>query len=215
MASTWRVAFAAAAGLGLAACAERAPQPAIEEARAVPVAELAPELAAAQIGCVPSERMPVAGRASPYDSTRITVGDRTAQICYGRPSMRGRQIFGGLVPLGRLWRTGANEPTILHIPFAATVAGVAVEPGSYSIYTEPGESEWVIIVNRSTSQWGHENSYTPEVAAQEVGRGTAAVERLDAPIETFTIRAEPAGSNEAHVILEWERTRVRFPITAR
>jgi hypothetical protein len=171
--------------------------------------------AEAQLGCVPQTRMPVAGRASPYDSVNFTVAEKAAQICYGRPYTKGRAIFGGHLPYGELWRTGANEPTILHIPFAASVAGINVEPGSYSIYTIPGETSWTVIVNRSTDQWGHESRYTPEVEAQEVGRGTVTPEALETAVEQFTITAEPQAGNETHVILDWEMTRVRIPIVAR
>jgi hypothetical protein len=161
--------------------------------------------------CEPSPRMPVEGRASPYDSATIQVSGQPLRVCYGRPAARGREIFGGLVPYGRLWRTGANEPTILHVPFTAEIAGLRVDPGSYSLYTEPGETNWTIIINRSTSQWGHESSYTPEIQAQEVGRGTAPTQRLDQHIEQFTIRGEPTAGG-ADLPLEWERTRVRIPV---
>jgi hypothetical protein len=163
--------------------------------------------------CQPSARMPVEGRPSPYDSATIQVGGQQLRVCYGRPRAQGREIYGGLVPYDRLWRTGANEPTIVHIPFAAEIAGVRVEPGSYSLYTEPGQAQWTIIVNRSTSQWGHEGSYTEEVRAQEVGRGTATTERLDQHVEQFTIRGEPTAAG-ADMILEWERERVRMPVRA-
>jgi hypothetical protein len=152
-------------------------------------------------------------RRSPFDSTRIVVGDRIAQVCYGRPSARGRVIFGDLVPYDQLWRTGANEPTILHLPFAAEIAGVRVAPGSYSLYTVPGTETWTVIVNRSITQWGHESRYTAEVEAQEVGRAQVAAERLDPQVETFTIRSEPTDAG-ADLVLEWERTRVRIPIRA-
>jgi hypothetical protein len=168
-----------------------------------------------QIGCVPQTRMPVAGRASPYDSVNVTVDGKAAQICYGRPYTKGRAIFGELLKYGELWRTGANEPTILHIPFAASVAGVNVAPGSYSIYTIPGETSWTVIVNRSTDQWGHESRYTADVEAQDVGRGTVQREILEAPVEQFTISAEPQDAGGTHLILDWEKTRVRIPITAR
>ncbi|CAN5905411.1 hypothetical protein BH23GEM7_BH23GEM7_01360 [soil metagenome] len=170
----------------------------------------------AALACTPSERMPVEGRTSPYDSTMVTVGGAQAKVCYGRPAARGRTMLGGeAVPYGQLWRTGANEPTIIHLPFAAEIAGVRVEPGSYSLYTMPGEQEWTVILNRSTSQWGHESQYTDQVRAQEVGRGTVRSERTDSPVETFTIRAEPGGQNQAHMILEWENTRVRIPVVRR
>jgi hypothetical protein len=72
--------------------------------------------------CQPSPRMPLEGRASPTTRPSSRWAEQ-ALICYGRPSARGREIFGGLVPHGRLWRTGANEPTILHLPFTAEIAG--------------------------------------------------------------------------------------------
>jgi hypothetical protein len=97
----------------------------------------------------------VTERASPFDSARVAVGGKLAQVCYGRPSVRGRRIFGEpgteptpLVQYGRLWRTGANEPTIIHLPFPATIAGLAVAPGSYSLYTVPGAESWTVIINR-------------------------------------------------------------------
>jgi hypothetical protein len=174
----------------------------------------APATAVAQdIACVPTASGDdLTGRASPYDSVRVQIGGQTAQVCYSRPNMRGREIFGGLIPYDQLWRTGANEPTIIHLPVAASIAGIAVEPGSYSIYTVPGADQWQVVVNRSTSQWGHENRYTPEIEAQEVGRATVSATSIAEPIEQFTIRAEPAGDG-SNVVLEWERTRVTIPIT--
>ncbi len=174
-----------------------------------------PARAAAQRApaCHPSSRMPVQGRASPYDSVRVPVGDAVATICYGRPSLRGRTMIGGdAVPYGKLWRTGANEPTILHLPVSAEIAGLGVAPGSYSLYTIPGPQEWVLIVNRSTSQWGIESDYTDAVRAQEVGRATVSSERVGAPIETLTIRAEPGPGTATRILLEWQRTRVVIPL---
>jgi DUF2911 family protein len=159
--------------------------------------------------------VPVQGRQSPLDSLPFTVAKQTVKVCYGRPSARGRTMIGGkAVPYGKLWRTGANEPTVIFTPVALEIAGVKVAPGKYSLYTVPGEKEWEVIVNRSTSQWGHENSYTKEVQAQEVGRGKApAVKQADA-IETFTISAQPEQGDAQHLMLLWEKTRVAIPIKA-
>jgi hypothetical protein len=154
----------------------------------------------------------LAERPSPYDSLRVDVGDAVLLVCYGRPSARGRTMLGGdMVPYGNLWRTGANEPTTLHIPFAATIAGIAVTPGSYSLYSVPGATEWTIIVNRATDQWGHEGRYTPEVEAQEVGRGTVTPGSTAAHVETFTI-SSVAADGGADLVLEWESTRVAIPV---
>jgi hypothetical protein len=159
--------------------------------------------------------VPVQGRQSPLDSLKFTVAKSTVKLCYGRPSARGRTMIGGkAVPYGKLWRTGANEPTVIFTPVALEIAGIKVEPGKYSLYTVPGEKEWEIIVNRSTSQWGHENSYTPEVKAQEVGRGKAPAEKLSAPVETFTVAPDPASGETQRLVLTWEKTRVAIPIKA-
>jgi hypothetical protein len=177
----------------------------------------APAPVAADSACpvlLPND-VPVKGRQSPLDSLTITVAKQTAKLCYGRPSARGRTMIGGkAVPYGKLWRTGANEPTVIFTPVALEIAGVKVPPGKYSIYSVPGEKEWEIIVNRSTSQWGHENEYTKEVQAQEVGRGKVPAERLSAPVETFTISPEPASGETQRLVLAWETTRVAIPIKA-
>lgn len=161
------------------------------------------------------DQVPVKGRQSPLDSLTFTAGQQTVKVCYGRPSARGRTMIGGQnIPYGKLWRTGANEPTVIFTPVALEIAGVRVQPGKYSLYTVPGEKEWEVIVNRSTSQWGHENAYTDEVKAQEVGRGKAPAERLDRPVETFTITPHPATGEVQHLYLDWERTRVVVPVKA-
>jgi len=152
-------------------------------------------------------------RISPYDSVSLSSGPLQAKLCYGRPSSRGRTMLGSeLVPYGQLWRTGANEPTTLHLATAAEIAGIRVEPGSYSIYTVPDEDAWEVIVNRSTSQWGHESTYTEEVAAQEVGRARVVREDLAEHLETFTISAVELDAGVADLVLEWETTRVVIPV---
>jgi hypothetical protein len=166
------------------------------------------------VACIPSERMPVEGRASPYDSTLVDLAGAQAKVCYGRPAARDRVVFGQLVPYDRIWRTGANEPTILHLPVAARFGTLDAPAGSYSIYTIPGRQEWTVILNRSIDQWGHESQYTTQVQAQEVGRFRVPAEATQDHVETFTIRAEPPQNTRA-LVLEWENTRVRVPISRR
>ena len=177
----------------------------------------APAPVAADSACpvlLPND-VPVQGRQSPLDSLTFTVGTQTVKVCYGRPSARGRTMIGGKgVPYGALWRTGANEPTVIFTPVALDIAGVKVPAGKYSLYSVPGEKEWQIIVNRSTSQWGHESQYTKAVEAQEVGRGKVTAEKLSAPVETFTISPDPASGETQRLVLTWETTRVAVPIKA-
>lgn len=156
----------------------------------------------------------LATRASPLDSVSFEVGNALVKICYGRPSSRGRTMIGGHhVPYGKLWRTGANEPTMIHTTAPITVAGIALEAGTYSLYTLPGRTEWAVIVNRSIEQWGDEGSYD-QVKDQEVGRAMATVSKVAEPIEQFTIRVEST-RRAAHLILEWEHTRLTIPVTHR
>src|SRR3954471_6754659 len=163
----------------------------------------APRTAVADTTC-PHRNVPLESRKSPLDSVSFKVAGQTVKVCYGRPSSRGRVMLGGeAVPYGKLWRTGANEPTVFFAPTRLNVAGIDVPPGAYSLYTVPGPKEWEIIVNRSVSQWGKEDQYTEQVKAQEVGRAKVARQALSSPIETFTIRAEPAGDKAASLILEW------------
>ncbi|HSM37188.1 MAG TPA: DUF2911 domain-containing protein [Longimicrobiales bacterium] len=183
-----------------------------------PAAE--PPASAAQMGVAAdatcewrAEPAELAERASPPDSVRFAIGDGEALLCYSRPSARGRTMIGGeAVPFGEVWRTGANEPTTLHLGFAAEIAGVMVGPGVYSIYTVPGESSWEIIVNRSTAQWGAERYYTAEIEAQEAGRGTLPAQATDQHVETMTFRASPDGPNAARLVMTWEGTRIVIPI---
>src|SRR5690606_22092380 len=100
----------------------------------------------------------------------------------------------------------------IHLPVAAEIAGIPVEPGSYSIYTVPGRDEWTVIVNRSISQWGIETAYTPEVRAQEVARATVPAETIPEHVETFEITTEDAGANTTNLVLSWENTRIRIPV---
>jgi hypothetical protein len=173
----------------------------------------APTNAIADTTC-PHRNVPLESRKSPLDSVSFKVAGQTVKVCYGRPSSRGRVMLGGeAVPYGKIWRTGANEPTIFYAPVALKVAGIALQTGVYSLYTVPGASEWEIIVNRSISQWGKEDEYTDAVKAQEVGRAKVKAESVSKPIETFTIRAEPGGS-QASLVLEWEKARVRIPFQA-
>lgn len=161
-----------------------------------------------------TEHLPLATRKSPLDSLTFTVGGADVKLCYGRPSSRGRTMIGGsAVPFGKLWRTGANEPTMIHTTGPIVIAGVAVPAGSYSIYSIPDPKTWHIIVNRSISQWGHESQYTDAVKAREVGHGMAEASALPTPVETLAFRTEAGPGGAVNLLLEWEKTRVTIPIT--
>lgn len=184
-----------------------------DDARTGSLAPLAAQDAAAEPACEP-QGMPLEDRASPYDSVSVGLGEASVKVCYGRPSARGRTMIGGeAVPFGELWRAGANEPTTLHTTGPIEVAGIELEPGSYSLYTRPGESEWEVFISRSTDRWGI--PITAEVQAEEVGSTEVPRERPESHVETMLLRFENAGAEQADLALEWEDFRIVLPVRAR
>jgi Protein of unknown function (DUF2911) len=152
----------------------------------------------------------LAERPSSLDSTAVQLGGGTIKVCYSRPSARGRKVMGGLVPFDEPWRLGANEATSIYVSFPTQIAGVRVEPGTYTLYAIPGASKWQIVVNRRVRRWGV--PIDKDVRAGDVGAGTVTTESLGAPVETLTLKLAPAAGSATELVVEWEQTRVRIPI---
>jgi hypothetical protein len=146
-------------------------------------------------------------RASAHETVTATLGGKTVTIEYGRPNMKGREIFGGLVPYGQVWRTGADEATLLTTPSDLMIGSLHVPAGSYSLFTVPGESEWTLVVNKVAKQWG---AFKYE-QAQDLGRVKMKVTKLPAAVETFTIAIDAKGSN-GELKLSWNKTMASVPL---
>lgn len=149
-------------------------------------------------------------RSSPLRATTIAMGGQEAKLCYGSPSARERVVMGELVPMGEVWRLGANEATALHLPFAAQVGGVDLEPGVYSLYAVPGTEEWTFFLSSAYQRWGI--PVNEDVRNAEAGDFTASVEETDGMVESLTFRWESHGEGMGHLVMEWEHTRVEIPI---
>lgn len=150
-------------------------------------------------------------RPSPLQETELSVGGHDALLCYGAPSARGREIMGGLLVYGQPERIGANEPTTLHLSGPASVGGVSLDAGSYSIYAIPSSDEWQFFINSNWERWGI--PIDDAVRASEIGTFTVTPEATDDFVETLTYRFEPMAENTmGDVILEWENTRVKFHV---
>lgn len=154
-------------------------------------------------------------RSSPLESVSGTVGGVPIKICYGSPRLRGRRMVGSaLLPYGKLWRTGANEPTTIRAAAPIMVGRIEVASGLASLYTIPGPETWEVVVNRATLQWGIESEYPAET---ELGREIVEA-RFRAPLqEAFELRLEPSRDAPAltWLVLAWDRAEVRIPLTAR
>ena len=147
--------------------------------------------------------------ASPPGTASVAFADgKTIAINYSRPSMRGRKIFGDLVPYGQIWRTGANSATSLKTDTDLTIGGTAVPAGSYTLYTIPGETSWKLIVNKQTGQWG-----TDYDEKQDLARVDMKVAKNATPTEQFTISLDKTGANSATLKLDWANTAASVAVT--
>jgi hypothetical protein len=147
--------------------------------------------------------------ASPACTLKQRVGLTDIEIVYSRPGMKGRQVYGGLVPYDKVWRTGANQATKITFSAPVKLNDADIPAGTYALMTIPGEKEWTIIVNKTASQWG---SYRYDEKADLV-RFKATPVTLAEPVETFTIDLNDIRDDSATLNLIWEKTRVPVKLT--
>jgi hypothetical protein len=146
--------------------------------------------------------------ASPRDSVQLILAGKTLSISYGRPSARGRKIFGSLVPYNQVWRTGANEVTTFKTESDITLGGVTVPKGIYSLFTLPAKKSCLLIINKETGQNGL--VYHPRLDLTRVK-----LQRRDLPgfVERFTMALDKTDSRSGVLKIEWERTSLVVPFT--
>lgn len=146
--------------------------------------------------------------ASPASSLRQRIGLTDFEVVYSRPSVRGREIFGGLQAHGTVWRTGANAATKISFNTTVRFGDQAVEAGTYALFSIPGEKEWTVILNRAAEQWGAFN-YDPEL---DVARVRVVPKALTEPVETFDITFRDLRDEGGVLHLAWENVSVSVPL---
>jgi hypothetical protein len=137
-------------------------------------------------------------------------GGKTVKTRYSSPRMKGRRIYGDLVPFGKVWRAGANEATTFVTSSDLLVGGKTVPAGSYTIFTIPGADKWTLIINKKTGEWGIPYKYESD----ELARVDMNVSKLPAPVENFSIDYDKSGSG-CTLQMDWETTRASVDITAK
>jgi hypothetical protein len=147
-------------------------------------------------------------RPSPAESASCDMGGTTIKTDYSSPRMKGRKIYGGLVPYGEVWRTGANEATTFVTSSEVSVGGTTVPAGSYTIFTVPTASKWTLIINKKTGEWGIPYKYEGD----ELARVEMKVSKLPSPVEDFTISYEKSGGG-CDLRLDWATTRASVEIS--
>ena len=159
--------------------------------------------------CAADEKKIEFPSASQHSVVKQRVGLTDVEVDYSRPNKNGREIFGGLVPFGKLWRTGANAVTKIKFSHAVTLGGKEIPAGEYALFTIPTANEWTIIVSKdakvqSAADYKQEN---------DVARITATPESLPMPIETFTIALNDVKGASATLDFLWDKTRVPVKLT--
>jgi hypothetical protein len=148
--------------------------------------------------------------ASPRDSVSAKVAGATISINYGSPSVKGRKIFGGLEPYGKLWRAGANQATVFTTDKDITIEGKKLPAGKYTFFAMPGESEWKIVFNSQVGQWGITGGPNGSVANEDPAK--------DVLVATVKAKTAPLTERLKYVItatgfsLIWENTEVPVSI---
>jgi hypothetical protein len=151
-----------------------------------------------------------AQRASPRDTAQATLGGATLLIDYSRPSMRGREIFGGLVPFGQPWRAGADRATHFTTDKALAFGSTTVPAGTYTLHILPiSTTAWKLIISKKTDIWG-----IPYPEGQDLVRLDMQVSQIAAPVEMMEWRVEAQGAGGA-LRLRWDRTEGSIPFTVR
>jgi len=149
-------------------------------------------------------------KASPFSKIQQDIGLTTIMIEYSRPAARGRQIFGGLVPYGRIWRVGANESTKLSVNSEIEVLENTLLPGTYALYAFPEEYSWEVVFHKNTSHWGDgRTAYDPE---EDAFRVHIEPEENSEWQENFLISFDSISHNGAIMKWKWGNSSVSIPI---
>jgi hypothetical protein len=148
-------------------------------------------------------------RPSPPAQADCKLSDgKTVHIDYSSPRVKGRKIYGGLVPYGQVWRAGANEATTLVTDTNLSVGGKDVPAGSYTLFTVPKEDKWTLIISKKTGEWGV--PYPGE--SDDFARVDMEASKLGSPMENFTIALNSKGS-ACTLQMDWENTRATVDLT--
>lgn len=150
---------------------------------------------------------------SPEEVVRFDDNGLMITVHYNRPFKKGRDIFGGLVPYGKVWRTGANEATVFETNKVLTLEDKILSPGKYSLWTIPDSTSWVIIFNAQHGQWGiNSKGEANRDPSQDIVSITVPVITQEKEFEQFTIRFEKVGE-EAEMVLLWDKTVIAVPFS--
>ncbi|MDN6280082.1 MAG: DUF2911 domain-containing protein [Psychroflexus sp.] len=147
--------------------------------------------------------------ASPASVLKQVVGLTSIEIDYSRPAMRDREVFGNLIPFDKIWRTGANENSVINFEHDVMINQQSLAAGSYAIYSKPSAKEWDVYFYEDTNNWGLPQEWDASKIAAQV---TVPVKKLQQKQESFTIGINEIHDDFAHLQISWDDTMVEIPI---
>lgn len=146
--------------------------------------------------------------ASPKQKVEQQFSMTKISVEYGRPGVKGRKVFGELVPFGKVWRAGANSATKVTFEQNVEFGGKEVKAGSYALFVIPMEKEWKVMLNKDANQWG---AYTYDEKLN-VAEFTVPVQKMADKQEWFEIAVNPVDIHSAEMLIKWDMTKVAIPI---
>lgn len=146
---------------------------------------------------------------SPSTTIKQDFALSTVELNYSRPAVKGRKIFGDLVPYGKVWRTGANAATTITFGDEVTISGKKVPAGKYGLLTIPGEDEWTVIISKQTNV----TSPSAYKESEDVVRFKTKAEQMPVKVESFMILFDNIKPTSMDAVILWDNTAVAFPIT--
>lgn len=154
-----------------------------------------------------TETKPAASK-SPKTEAMAVIGGNHIHIDYSSPSVRGRQIFGGLVSFGEVWSTGAHKASSIHFEKNVLIKGQEIPAGKYGFFTIPGEMEWTLILNKV---WDMHlaDDYNP---SEDIIRMTVTPETLSETVESLTYSVTEKSANTAVISMAWDKTKISFEV---
>ncbi|MDN3606276.1 DUF2911 domain-containing protein [Kaistella yonginensis] len=146
--------------------------------------------------------------ASPRQKVEQQFSMTKISVDYGRPGVKGRTVFGDLVPYGKIWRAGANSATKITFEQNVNFGGKEVKAGSYALFIIPSENQWKVYLNKDANQWGA-YAYDEKLNIVEI---TLPVQKLAEKQEWFDIAVNPVDVHSAEIIIKWDLTKVVIPV---
>jgi hypothetical protein len=160
--------------------------------------------------CLADAQQLTTPQASPTSTIKQNFALSSIELSYSRPGIKGRKIFGDLVPYGKIWRTGANNATTITFGEEVMIGGTKVAAGKYGLLTIPEQADWTIIISKQTDVTGPD-AYKQD---QDVVRVKAAPQTLPFSVETFTINFDDVKSSSCNIGMFWDNVYVSLPVTS-